>query len=91
MEQRQLTAPWQVRLDSATSLADLCDVVRRSARTGCASEGATFVLREDDKCFYVERGRHRAVVEESAVQAHGVHLGLGDASRSHGGRARHRD
>jgi hypothetical protein len=41
-------------LDRATSVLGVADVVRRLARRSCGADGATFVLREDEHCFYVD-------------------------------------
>jgi GAF domain-containing protein len=42
------------RLADAHSIAEVCDVVRGLARWAAAADGATFVLREDGKCFYAD-------------------------------------
>jgi hypothetical protein len=39
---------------SAATLADLGAVVRTAARRLAGSEGATFVIRDDDTCFYAD-------------------------------------
>lgn len=42
------------RLGAVTTVPQLADVIRGQARAAAASDGATFVLREGDKCFYVD-------------------------------------
>src|SRR6478735_7685836 len=42
------------RLASARSLARIESIVVEAARALTGADGATFVLREDDACFYVE-------------------------------------
>jgi GAF domain-containing protein len=42
------------RLDDATELGDVIDVVRVSARALAGSQGATFVLRDGQACFYAD-------------------------------------
>jgi GAF domain-containing protein len=41
-------------LSSATSLADVIAVVRTAARAAANAQGATFVLRDGDRCFYAD-------------------------------------
>lgn len=41
-------------LASAGSLLEIADVVRHLARRCCGADGATFVVREGDNCFYVD-------------------------------------
>ena len=41
-------------LAHVTSLADIADLVRQVARRVTEADGATFVLREEDFCFYVD-------------------------------------
>jgi len=41
-------------LADATSILAVADVVRHLARESCRADGATFVLREEDYCFYVD-------------------------------------
>jgi GAF domain-containing protein len=41
-------------LDQAQTLADVGAVVRVEARRRTGAQGATFVLREDDRCFYAD-------------------------------------
>jgi len=43
-----------VDLESTTSVLEVADVVRNLARSRCRADGATFVLREDDYCYYVD-------------------------------------
>jgi GAF domain-containing protein len=40
--------------DAAQTLADIGAVVRVEARRLTGAQGATFVLREDDRCFYAD-------------------------------------
>lgn len=42
------------RLSAADTLADIIEVVRRTARAISGAEGVTFILREGDRCHYVE-------------------------------------
>ena len=42
------------RIAVAETLDSLTEVVRSTARAVCSADGATFVLREGDKCHYVE-------------------------------------
>ncbi len=42
------------RLARVESVAELADVVRTCARAAAGADGATFVLRERDRCFYVD-------------------------------------
>ncbi|GAB3915033.1 hypothetical protein GCM10011575_40210 [Microlunatus endophyticus] len=41
-------------LDTATSVLDVADTVRQLARRTTGADGATFVVREDRHCFYVD-------------------------------------
>ena len=41
-------------LSMARDLANVMDIVRRAARNLTGADGATFVLREGDQCFYAE-------------------------------------
>ena len=41
-------------LAGVTTVAELADLVRTRARRWTGADGATFVLREDDRCFYVD-------------------------------------
>jgi GAF domain-containing protein len=41
-------------LERATSTDDVIDVVRQAARRLAGADGATFVLRDEDRCFYVD-------------------------------------
>jgi len=41
-------------LSLARKIEDVMDVVRRAARELTGADGATFVLRDDDKCFYAD-------------------------------------
>ncbi|HET7691207.1 MAG TPA: GAF domain-containing protein [Nocardioidaceae bacterium] len=45
---------WREALATATTFAEIQAVVRRTARTLAQSDGATFVLRDGDKCFYCD-------------------------------------
>ncbi len=40
-------------VSTATTLDEIIDVVNRAARAGTGADGVSFVLREDDQCFYV--------------------------------------
>jgi signal transduction histidine kinase len=42
------------RLSTADSLDRITEIVAAATRTLMGSDGATFVLREDDKCFYAD-------------------------------------
>ncbi|MEU4601567.1 GAF domain-containing protein [Kribbella sp. NPDC023972] len=42
------------KLAAAQTLAEVCDIVRVEARRLTGAQGATFVLREQDRCFYVD-------------------------------------
>jgi hypothetical protein len=42
------------QLAGVETVAELADVVRTRARAAAAADGATFVLREGDRCFYVD-------------------------------------
>ena len=42
------------RIAVAETLDSLIEVVRTTARAVCSSDGVTFVLRDGDKCHYVE-------------------------------------
>ena len=44
----------EARLEHTKTLEDTIDVVRQSARAICSADGVTFVLRDADKCHYVE-------------------------------------
>jgi GAF domain-containing protein len=50
----ETTLELQASLDRATSLPDVVEVVRHAARQSVGADGATFVLREADHCFYVD-------------------------------------
>lgn len=41
-------------LDSATNLRMVMDVVRKAARDLTGADGATFIIRDDNFCFYAE-------------------------------------
>jgi hypothetical protein len=41
-------------LEGATTLARIQEIVRRAVREMVGADGATFVLREDDQCYYVD-------------------------------------
>src|SRR3954452_19659728 len=41
-------------LRSATTVTEIGEVVRRAARRVARAEGATFVLRDGDLCFYAD-------------------------------------
>jgi hypothetical protein len=41
-------------VSSASSLQEIMDVVKRTARTGTGADGASFVLREGDLCYYAD-------------------------------------
>jgi len=41
-------------LEAAGSLDAIIDIVRQSARSICSADGVAFVLRDGDKCHYVE-------------------------------------
>lgn len=41
-------------LARVTTVAELADAVRTRARRWAGADGATFVLREEDRCFYVD-------------------------------------
>jgi hypothetical protein len=41
-------------LARVTTVAELADVVRTRARSWTGADGATFVLREGERCFYVD-------------------------------------
>lgn len=41
-------------LDSTTTVLEVADVVRHLGRSACRADGATFVLREENQCFYVD-------------------------------------
>lgn len=45
---------WPERLGRASSVVEVCDVVRHLARHAAAADAATFVLRDGDKCFYAD-------------------------------------
>src|ERR1700748_3756498 len=42
------------RIAVAETLESLIEVVRATARAVCSADGVTFVLRDGDKCHYVE-------------------------------------
>ena len=44
----------QERLAGVRTVAELADAVRTRARRWAGADGATFVLREGDQCFYVD-------------------------------------
>jgi two-component system CheB/CheR fusion protein len=44
----------QDRLARAEDLNEIIAIVRNSARAMCSADGVTFVLRDGDKCHYVE-------------------------------------
>ncbi len=60
------------------------EIVRHAARelTGC--DGATFVLRDVDKCYLRRRGRHQSAVEGPAFPARALHQRLDHAQRQAG-------
>src|SRR6184192_15683 len=41
-------------LDAAQTLEEVGRIVRVEARRSTGAQGATFVLREDDRCFYAD-------------------------------------
>src|SRR3569832_90964 len=44
----------EAKLEHTRSLVDAIGVVRQSARAICSADGVTFVLRDGDKCHYVD-------------------------------------
>jgi GAF domain-containing protein len=50
----RLLASAKNRLSQAHSVAEIVEVVRGTARSICGADGVTFVLRDGDKCHYVE-------------------------------------
>jgi GAF domain-containing protein len=44
----------EAKLERTTTLEEAIGVVRQSARAICSADGVTFVLRDADKCHYVE-------------------------------------
>jgi len=50
---RELVAAIQ-RLSLARSIEDIQEIVRSSARWLTAADGATFVLRDGDRCYYAD-------------------------------------
>lgn len=42
------------RLEVAQSLEEIITIVRSTARAVCSADGVTFVLRDEDRCHYVE-------------------------------------
>lgn len=48
------TADLEERLARVRTVPELAAVVRTRARAAAGADGATFVLREDDRCFYVD-------------------------------------
>jgi GAF domain-containing protein len=48
------TVEADLSLEHAASLADVVEVVRHEARRITRADGATFVLRDDEHCFYVD-------------------------------------
>jgi GAF domain-containing protein len=44
----------QDRLARAEDLDEIIAIVRSSARAICSADGVTFVLRDNDRCYYVE-------------------------------------
>ena len=53
MGDAQLTEALE-RLAAAAQLTDVLETVRKAARAIVSADGATVVLREDDKCFYAD-------------------------------------
>ncbi len=51
---RKLLSVARERFAYAESLQDIVDLVRSTARAIFSSDGVTFVLREGDKCHYVD-------------------------------------
>src|SRR5581483_7774517 len=45
---------YSVRLRAAGSVVAVGEVVRSAARSMCHADGATFVLRDGDLCFYAD-------------------------------------
>ncbi len=50
-------------LSLARTLDRVAEIVRHGAREMAAADGATFVLRDGDQCFYKDEEAHRAAVE----------------------------
>src|SRR6185312_13038218 len=50
----KLLAAAKSRLSNADSEAEIIEIVRATARSICGADGVTFVLRDGDKCHYVE-------------------------------------
>jgi hypothetical protein len=64
------------RLSLTRDLASIMEIVRHEARVLVNADGASFVLREGDRCFYADEGGDRAFVEGSAIPAGDVHQRL---------------
>jgi hypothetical protein len=60
LQMRPMDARWRLleaakdRIAVAETLDSLIEVVRTTARAVCRADGVTFVLRDGDKCHYVE-------------------------------------
>ena len=54
MTQDQAGTSLGARLAAVRTVAELADVIRTRARSAADADGATFVLREDDRCFYAD-------------------------------------
>ena len=63
-------------LSRARSNEDIAAIVRTAARDLNGADGATFVLREGEKCFYLRRRRDRSIVEGKAIPARRMHHAL---------------
>ncbi|HEY1632572.1 MAG TPA: GAF domain-containing protein [Rhizomicrobium sp.] len=50
----KLLAAAEDRLALRHNLADIVEIVRTTARAVCSADGVTFVLREGDRCHYVD-------------------------------------
>lgn len=50
----QIALELEDQLARVQTVPELADVVRTWARAGARADGATFVLREGDRCFYVD-------------------------------------
>jgi len=67
-------------LSLARDLPEVCDIVRRAARELAEADGATFVLREHDRCHYIDEDAIAPLWKGRKFSMNACISGLGDDS-----------
>ena len=71
-------------LAAARDLDRVVEIVRHAARELVEADGATFLLRDEGQCFYVDEDAIPATVARTALSPGRVHQRLGNASSQQG-------